>query len=119
VDLQLELQNKTDMIRNKYYDVARDLLAKDSYRNLHSRDINQLDSNTEEEEQSLHDNIQNNNNDNSPTYSDMENTSILFGDMEINLDKFYGDTKLEIMSNIEEERRDREVDKIVVQHTLS
>ena len=75
VGFQLKLQNKTDMIRNKYYELARDLLAEDGYRNLQEGGINQLDSSTEKEEKSLHDNIQNNNN----------GTGILAGNWEIEL----------------------------------
>ena len=62
MDFQLELQNNTNMMRNKYHALARDLLAEDSYRNLHEEGINQIDSSTGKKEQSLHDNTQNNNN---------------------------------------------------------
>ena len=152
MDFQLELQNKTDMIRNKCYNLARDLLAEGNYKNVHREDSNQLDSSTKKEEQPSHDNMPNASNGtsiligngetevsygvvytspfdehidgpgrrvdqtanvgNSPSYLDMENTNILFGDMEINLDEFYGDTRLEIMSNIEEEQMDRNVGRI-------
>ena len=129
VDLQLELQNKTDMIRNKCYDLARDLLPKDSYKQLHRADINQLDSSINNGTSILASNWETKvpyeivytspsnehvdgpcrrvdettNVDNTPSYLDMENTSLLFGDMEINLDEFYGDTRLKTMSHIEEE----------------
>lgn len=51
VDFQLELQNKTGMIRNKYHELARDLLVEDRYRNLHKEAIDQLDNSTKRKEE--------------------------------------------------------------------